>query len=77
MKADGISLNKPNVQCILGKTFYVFKTTNRSPSGSNDSMKGNTGNNNAEKAGVSSTYELINSASTAKISTRKISVGVI
>lgn len=58
--ANGITLNKPNVQCILGKTFYIFKTTKRFPSGSNDSMKDNMGNNNAEKAIVSSIYELIN-----------------
>lgn len=58
--ANGITLNKPNMQHVLGKTFYVFKTTKLSPSGSNDSKEDNMGNNNAEKATGSSVYELIN-----------------
>lgn len=55
-----MALNNPNAQCIVGKTFYVLKTVKRFPSGSNESMKENMRNNNAEKAFVTSIYELIN-----------------
>jgi len=58
--ANGITSNRPNLQCVLGKTFYVFKTTKQFPSGSSDSMKDNTGNTNAGKAIISSIYELTN-----------------
>lgn len=58
--ANGMALNNWNVQCILGKTFHVFKTAKRFPGGSNENMKENTMNNNAEKALVASIYELIN-----------------
>lgn len=60
--ANGFTLNKPNVQRILRKTFCAFKTTKQFPGGSNNSMKDDMGNNNAEKATVSSISELINSS---------------
>lgn len=58
--ANEITLYKQNVQRIPRKTFSVFRTAKKFPRGSNNNMKDNMGNSNAEKAIVCSTYELIN-----------------